>query len=267
MINEYFSNCYKNIITNKFYLFIMTVLEYLLAIIIHIIIFIRQYDSNYGDNFSKLHFHLIIVKIINITPNYIKIFILAFIFILIPIYYYLFSKYSLKKYKLLSLILKNIFEIFIFRFFFIIICHILFSIKNNVILIIFFIISIPTISIIIHSFSMNHLYYFSPHFFAYPYDYFSSFTDVFHLIQKYIICIPLQSSNINLNQFLFIIVLIMQKICSLFTAYILYFKSYYIMSNIFLNKVRFSSNLSLALINIIMILLGKTILSLIIKAF
>ena len=257
MLNEYFSNCYKNIITNKFYHFIITVLEYLLTIIIQIIIFVRQYDSNYEDNVSKLHFHLIMVKIINITPIYIKIFILAFIFILIPIYYYLFSKYSIKKYKLLSLIVMNIFEIFIFRFLFIIICHILFSIINKVVLFIFFIISIPIIAIIIHSFYTNHLYYFSLHFVIYPYDYFSSFTDIFHLIQKYIICISLQSSNINLNQFLFIIVFIMQMICFLFSAYFLYFKSYYIMNNIFLNKVRFSSNLSIVLINIIMIVLGK----------
>ena len=146
---------------------------------------------------------------------------------------------------MMSLIVMNIFEIFIFRFLFIIICHILFSIENNTVLLIFFIISIPIIAIIIHSFLINHLYYFSPHFVIYPYDYFSSFNDIFHLIQKYIICISLQSSNINLNQFLFIIVFIMQMICFLFSAYILYFKSYYIMNNIFLNKVRFSSNLSI----------------------
>jgi len=257
MISEYFSNCYKSIITNKFYLFIITLLEYFLTIIIQIIIFIRKYDSTYNDSISKLHFHLFMVKIVNITPTYIKLFILLFIFILIPIYYYIFNKYSLNKHKLLGIIVMNIFEIFIFRFFFIIICHILFSIKNNVILLIIFIISIPTLAIIIHSFSMNHLYYFSPHIVVYPYDYFSSFTDIAHLIEKYLICISLQSSNINLNHFLFIIVFITQLICLFFSAYILYSKSYYIMSNIFLNKVRFSSNLSNILINIIMIVLGK----------
>ena len=141
MLNEYFSNCYKSIITNRLYHFIITLFEYFLTIIIQIIIFVRQYDSNYEDIVSKVHFHLIMIKIIKITPIYMKLFIIAIIFILIPIYYYIFNKYSLKKHRLLSIIVMNFFEVFIFRFLFIIICHILFSIHNTTAISIFFIIS------------------------------------------------------------------------------------------------------------------------------
>jgi len=90
----------------------------------------------------------------------------------------------------------------------------------------------------------------------YPYDYYSSLNDIFHLFQKYFICIPLQKSNININKFIFINVFILQMISLAYSAYIFYSKSYYIMSNSFLNKARFSFNLSTTLINLIMIVLG-----------
>ena len=255
--NEYFSNSYKSIISNKFFHLIITMLEYVFTIIVQIIIFIRQFDPNYNDDISNIYFHLIMVKIVNYTHNYIKIIILSLIFISILLYYYIFNKYSLKKYNLLNSIAINIFEIFIFRLLFIIICHYLFSLDNNIISLIFFIISIPIIVIIIHSFSMNHLYYFSPNFVIYPYDYYSSLNDISHLFQKYLICLSLQNSNTNLNKFIFIIVFILQIISFLYSVYIFNFKSYYIMSNIYLNKARFSFIFSSVLINLIMIVLGK----------
>ena len=254
--NEYFSNSYKNIISNKFFHLIIIFIEYVFTITVQIVIFIRQFDSNYKENITNIHFHLIMIKIVNQTNKYIKIILLSLIFIFILIYYYIYNKYSLKKYILSNFIVINIFEIFIFRLFFIIICHYLFSLENNIISLVFVIISFLIIAIIIHSFSMNHLYYFSPHFIIYPYDYYSSLNDIFHLFQKYLICFSLQISNINLSKYFFIIVFILQIICFLYSAYIFNFKSYYIMSNIFLNKARFSFIISTVLINLIMIFLG-----------
>jgi len=254
--NEYFSNSYKSIISNKFFHLIVILIEYIFTIIVQIVIFIRQFDSTYKDKNTNIDFHLIMIKIVNQTNEYIKIILLLLIFLFILIYYYIYNKYSLKKYNLSNLIAINIFEIFIFRLFFIIICHYLFSLENTIISLVFVIISILIIAIIIHSFSMNHLYYFSPHFIKYPYDYYSSFNDIFHLFQKYLICFSLQNSNINLCKFIFIIVFIMQIISFFYSAYIFNFKSYYIMSNIFLNKARFSFIASTVLINVIMIFLG-----------
>ena len=255
--NEYFSNSYKSIISNKFFHLIITMLEYIFTIIVQIIIFFRQFDSNYNDDLSTIYFHLIMINIVNHTHIYIKIILLSLIFISILLYYYIFNTYSLKKYNLLKIISINIYEIFIFRLLFIIICHYLFSLDNNIISLVFFIISILIIVIIIHSFSMNHLYYFSPNFVIYPYDYYSSLCDIFHLFQKFLICLSLQSSNTNLNKFIFIIVFILQIISFLYSVYIFIFKSYYIMSNIFLNKARFSFIFNSVLINLVMIVLGK----------
>ena len=254
--SEYFSNSYKSIISNKIIHLIIIFLEYTFTIGVQIIIFVRQFDSKYEDNLDGIHFHLFMIKIVNITSKYIKIVLLSLIFIFILIYYYIFNKYSFKKSNLSNFIAINIFEIFIFRLFFIIICHYLFSLENNIVSLVFLIISILIIVIIIHSFYMNHLYYFSPHFIVYPYDYYSSLNDILHLFQKYFICLSLQTSNISLSKFLFLIVFILQIISFLFSVYIFIFKSYYIMSNIFLNKSRFSFNLSTVLINLIMIVLG-----------
>ena len=175
---------------------------------------------------------------------------------LIQLYYLIFNKFSFKKIYLFNKIIINIFEIFIIRLFFIFICHIFLS-NNNITLLICIIILIPILTRIIKSFMMNHLYYFSPHFLIYPYDYYTAFCDIIHFITKILICICLENSIDNLNKFIFLIVFFLQIICFFSSLYIFYFKSYYIMNNIFLNKSRFSFIICSVLINLIMILLGN----------
>ena len=138
--NEYFSNSYKSIISNKFFHLIVILIEYIFTIIVQIVIFIRQFDSTYKDKNTNIDFHLIMIKIVNQTNEYIKIILLSLIFLFILIYYYIYNKYSLKKYNLSNLIAINIFEIFIFRLFFIIIYHYLFSLENTIISLVFVII-------------------------------------------------------------------------------------------------------------------------------
>jgi len=257
--NEYFSNCYKSLISNIFFHLIIILLESFLTIIIQIVIFIKLFGESifFEKNISKVNFLFTIDRIANKIPICVRIVIISIIFALIIVYYYIFSKFSLKKNNIWSLLIINIFEIFIFRLFFLVIYLILFSIENKLILFIFIIISVLIIILITHSFYYNHLYYFSPHFIIYPYDYYSSFNDIFHIFQKFLICISFQSSNNNLTKFIFTVVIILQIICLIYSIYIFKFKSFYIMSNIFLNKARFSCNLSMILINLLMLLLGR----------
>ena len=252
--NEYFSNCFISIITNKFFHLIISFIEYYLTIAVQIIIFLRQFQNNNNEKADGIRFHLYIASIIRILPVYIKLIIIITIYILILLYFFIFNKYSFKQ-KYIWKIIINIFEIFLFRVFFIIISHLLFSL-NGISLIICILLSIPIYLIIVDDFLINHLYYFSPHFITYPYDYYSSINDIFHLIVKILICIALQSTNENLNKYLFIVAFLFQIIILFFSIYIFIYKSYYIMNNIFLNKARFSFLLSSVLINIIMILLG-----------
>ena len=103
---------------------------------------------------------------------------------------------------------------------------------------------------------MNHLYYFSLKLVSYPFDYYSSMSDIFHLTEKILLSISVHSFNKNVQKFSFIIAFILQVIFLFFSIYILLFKSYYFMNNIFLNKARFSFILSYIFINVIMIVLG-----------
>ena len=255
--NEYFLNFYNSIIKNKILHLISTLLEYVFTLLYQIIIFKREFNSNLAINYSSKYFYLIIEKVLTYLTNLTKFIIILIFYVFIVIYYFIFSKFSFKRNNIINKICINIFEIFIFRFFFIFISHILFSINNNISIIFCIILTIPILAIIINSFLLNHLYFFSLHFIIFPYDYFSSFLDVFHLIEKILICISSNSSMIILNKFLFILVFILQIISFFICVYILNYKSYYIMNNIFLNKARFSFLVSTALVNLIMILLGK----------
>ena len=255
--NEYLCNTYKVIINNKFLHLIFALLEYFFSLSIQISNFATQFQNGKKINISWLLFHLAIEKLVNIMQIQIKLIIIPIIYILIIIYFFIYSKFSFKNINLFNKIIINVFEIFIFRAFFIIIFYIAFSINNNIALFIFIVLSIPLILLIINHFLTNHLYYFSPHFKIYPYDFYSSYLDIFHLIEKVLICISSQSFIKALNEFLFIITFLLEIISFLVSVYIFYFKSYYIMKNTFINKSKFSFLLSTMLISFIMIIMDK----------
>ena len=255
--HEYFSNCYKVILTNKYFHFSISFIEYLLTLMVQSIIFYRK--TNYQENFkiSLKQFHLLLKKGIDMFPLSIKLIFIIMIYALIIIYFLIYNQYSFKQKYILNSIIINAFEIFIFRLLFIIICYIAFSVHNFIALIFCSIISIPIFFLILNNFYHNHLYYFCPNFVVYPYDYYSSFIDNVHLFEKILLCISMQSSNKNFNDFLYIVVIILQIVNFLFSLYFFIFKSYYIMNNIFLGKARFSFVLSTFLVSLLMIILGK----------
>ena len=255
--NEYFSNCYKVILTNKSFHFTISFLEYILTLMVQSIIFYRK--TNYQNNNEAYlkYFHVLIKKLIDLAPLSIKIIFIIMIYALIVIYYLIYNQYSFKQKCIFHSIIINAFEIFIFRLFFIVICYIVFSGHNSFVLMICIVISIPIFAIILNNFNLNHLHYFSPHFVTYPYDYYSSFIDNIHLFEKILLCISMQSPNNNFNDFLYIAVIILQFANFFFSVYIFIFKSYYIMNNIFLGKARFSFVLSTFLVSVLMIILGK----------
>ena len=255
--NEYFSNCYKVIITNKSFHFTISFLEHILTLMVQSIIFYRKTNYQNNNKASLKYFHVLLKQLIDIVPLSIKIIFIIMIYSLIVIYYLIYNQYSFKQKCIFHSIIINAFEIFIFRLLFIIICYIVFSVHNPFALMICIVISIPIFAIILNNFNLNHLHYFSPHFVTYPYDYYSSFIDNIHLFEKILLCISMQSPNNNFNDFLYIAVIILQFANFFFSVYIFIFKSYYIMNNIFLGKARFSFVLSTFLVSILMIILGK----------
>ena len=257
--NEYFSNLYISLIKNNLFHIIITLFEYIFTFSIQILIFTRKLD-NESDNQMFLppyYYQIIMIDILHLMPKFLKLVIILLLSIIVIIYYFIYSKFSFNKNNIVNKIIINIFEVFLFRLFLIFFIFGTFSIEDNFIFLIAFIFIIPVIIIIINSLRMNHLYYFSPHFVIYPYDCFSSLLDLFHIIEKIFICISLQTSINSLKKFLFIIVFFLQLFSLFLSIYVLNFKSYYIMSNIFLNNARFSFLISLVISNFIVIFLGK----------
>ena len=121
--------------------------------------------------------------------------------------------------------------------------------------IIMIIVSIPVIASIMRNFTLYHLYSFAPHFIIYPYDYFSSANDTFHIVEKISLSIAIQSPIPALNEFLYIFSFVLQISNLIYSIYIFFYQSFATMSNVFLNKVRISLMASSVIINIILILL------------
>ena len=255
--NEYFSNCYNIVTLNKIFHLFCLFLEYIFTLDIQIAIFMNKYNNDYKnkDKYVSYNIYFFLINIINSTPNYIKITIILAIFISIIIYYVFFNIYLIKKKLKIKEIIINIFEILIFRTFFIMISQTLFSMKNTNLLICI-ILLVPVLLILFNNFSINHLYYFVPHFMSYPYDYYSSKNDIIHLYIKIFITIAIYTSNIYINTFLYILVFFGQMVCLCYSIYVFYYKSYIIMNNIFLNKTRFSFILSSIVTNIMAMISG-----------
>ena len=253
--NEYYYNCYNLLIKKKPIHFIIIFFDYLITLIAQITLYTIQFSYKLDEELPSKFFYAILIQQINKSPEYFKLLIIIILFILIFVYFFIYTKFTFGNKYIFSVIVINIFEIIIFRILFIFVLHLLLAI-NGILLIIMIVVSIPVIFLIMQNFTLNHLYYFSPHFVVYPYDYYSSTNEIFHLVEKIFLSIALQSSIINLNVFLYICTFILQICNFVFSSYIFYYRSYYIMNNIFLNKTRFSFLASSFAINLILILFG-----------
>ena len=192
--SEYFSNSYRVMITNKLFHFIILLLEYLIMFSVQVTLYTINFKINFEDDMTIQYFYATFIKRIYNLPEYIKILITCIILILFYAYFIIYNRFAFENKNVFNIIIINLFENFFFRLFFIIILNILLSIKHMVLLVMI-IISIPALFLIMNNFFLNHLSYFSPHFISYPYDYFSSSSDLFLIVEKIFISIALQSSK------------------------------------------------------------------------
>ena len=253
---EYFSNSYKVIITNKPFHFLILLLEYIITLISQVTLFVIKFNFKMDDNIPSSYFYALFIQKINKLPEYAKLLIVIIIFISIFACFFIYNKIYFENKYIINIITINIFELIIFRLFFLILLHILLAIKG-IPGIVMILISLPIIGLIAHNFIFVHLYYYSPHFIVYPYDCYSSMTDIFHFVEKILISIALQTTIKNLNQLLFLCSFFLQIGCFMFSIFILCYKSYYFMNNIFLNKIRLSLVIGTVMNNFALLLLGN----------
>ena len=86
----------------------------------------------------------------------------------------------------------------------------------------------------------NNLSFFFPSIVKYPYDPFSRIIDLHLLIIKIFLSISDVTYNENISKFLYFLSLIIYFILSFYLTYIILQKSYYLMNNCNLNKLKYS---------------------------
>ena len=253
--NEYFPNIHRVLIKNKPFHFIVTFIEYIITLITQVNLYTIKFQFEKNEEISSEFFYAKLIQKIDKLPEYSKLLITIILLIIITTYLLIYTKIAFENKYIFNIIVINIFEILIFRVLFIFILHFLLAIEG-IACIIMVIISIPVISFIMYDFVLNHLYYFAPHFIVYPYDFYSSANDIFHIVEKICLSIALESPISPLNQFLYIFSFVLQISNFFYSLYIFYYKSFSVMSNIFLNKTRFAFVTSTVLVNLFLIVLG-----------
>ena len=252
MINEnngnthYLTMSYNFLISNKgsHYLFFLTEIVFIFLQILQI--YYNKYESAKSENIKIYFFIAYLIRAIKKLNIPIQFLIYIIIIILLTVFRLLLKFKYLSQNKFFGLII-NLNEIFFYRIGSIIIFNYLFSF-HDIYLIIGIIISIPYILILINDFSINHLTKFMFSFIKYPYDSFSKIIDVNLLFVKIFLSISSMNYNIYLSKFFFISSIGILFFLQIYLTYILIYKSYLLMNNISLNKIRYSILLSNSII-------------------
>ena len=255
-MSYYLSISYKALITNKVFHYILFFIECYLIILQILEIYCNNYSSfikNDIISFSPLTKLLITFNNLEIYTKmftYFLIILIATICLYIPTIIRLrlniFTKILI---NISDLLFCRILSLFIFNYL------LLFEYKY---LLINVIISLPYIIQLVLIFLNNHLSYFFPKIINYPYDKFSMIIDLHFLAIKIFISISSRTLNINMSKFFFYLSLFILFILVLYLLYIMIYKSYYLMNNSSLNKVRYSIILCICFIVLYVMIIGRT---------
>ena len=255
-MSYYLSISYKTLITNKAFHYIIFFIECYLIFLQILEIYCNNFSSfikndiisfspltkllisfNNFENYAKMFTYIIIILIATIciyTPAFIRLRINIFTKILINITDLLFC-------RILSLFIFNYLLLF-----------------ENIYLLIGIILSLPYIIGLTHIFINNHLSFFFPKIINYPYDKFSMLIDLHFLALKIFLSISSRVLNIHMAKFFFSLAIFVLFILIFYLLYIMMNKSYYLMNNCSLNKVRFSMILCICFIILYVMIVGRT---------
>ena len=227
-----------------------------ILIIIESIITLSQFFEIYNNNFQ--------CDIIRISPplkivfkikNEIILFIFLTLFIIIFDTIYIIYDFILFSKDLFSILFINFFEIFYFRIILLFYTTIISILHNYYFFISIIIIFFHSI-ICIYNFQFYHLYDYSPSFTSIPYDNISSIIDISNLIIKISISFGF-TSNKNVSKFFFSLCVLIYFIISSYLLYIMFYKSFYLMNNVILSKIRLWCFFSNVFIIIFMYFYGR----------
>ena len=183
-------------------------------------------------------------------------FIIFFIIMIISIANNIILNFKRVKVNIIVKIFFNLSELIFYRLLSLFIFNYLY-ILEGVYLYINLILTIIFAIILFFNFYENHLCIFFPSLVDYPYDKFSMIIDLHALIIKIFLSLSTMSSNEKISEFFFIISLITLLILLLYLSYLLIYKSYFIMNNCSLNKMRYSIVLAICITILFILIIDK----------
>jgi len=198
---------------------------------------------------------LFLVIIISQLPMEIR-FIIYFIFMLFIFVIYFVLNFKRVKINIIIKVLVNATELILYRLLSMLMFNYLCILKG-----IYLYINITTtafyVFILLSNFYQNHLFSFFPNLVNYPYDKFSMIIDIHGLIIKIFISISTMISNRNISILFFILSICILITLLLYLTYLMLYKSYYIMNNCSLNKMRYSIILSICITILFILIIDK----------
>ena len=252
--SHYLSMSYHflNIHKGFYYLFFLTEIVFIFLQILQI--YCNKYESAKSENIKIYFFIILLIKSIKKLNISIQFLIYVIIIILITVFGLLLKFMYLSKNKFFGIII-NLNEIFFYRICSLIIFDYLFSF-NDIYLIFGILLSLPYIIILINGFYINHLSKFMFSFIKYPYDSFSKIIDIILLFVKIFLSISAMAYTNYLSKFFFILSICLLFFLQIYLTYIIIYKSYLLMNNISLNKIRYSILLSNCFVTLLVLING-----------
>ena len=241
--SHYLSLSYKALINNKIIHSFLFILEIFLVFFQFLEIYYYDFDlSKIKDN-SYLNIYTFLLNKIKNLSDHIVGMIYTIVIVIIIINSYILNYYRLNA-KTMIKITINISELFFYRLFSSFFFNYLFITKSIYLGINIFLSIIYALTIFFN-FYKNHLFLFFPKIIVYPYDYFSMIIDLHLLFIKIFLSISRMIANPEISEFFFVISIFIIYILLFYLTYLMIYKSYYLMNNHSLNKIKYSMILSL----------------------
>ena len=250
---HYLSISYKVLLSNrKLHYFLFTFEMYL--VLVHLLeIYYIDFKSCKLEDVATFNVLTLLIRLINKIPNAITCAIYLIIIIILTINYYILNMCRIKKNYYVK-IMVNISELIFYRTFCIFLFDFLFFFEG-IYLFICVVATFPFIYILISHFLKHNLTYFFPKIIQYPYDPFSRIIDLNLIFIKIFLSLSDTASNAYISKLFFILSIIILFILLVYLTYLIIQKSYYLMNNIKLNKIRYSIILAIFIIIMLFLIL------------
>ena len=255
IISHYLSISHKALINNKIIHSFFFIIEISMIFLQIIEINFNEFNASNKDNYTFFSPFTYLSFEINKLANTIKSPLYLIMIVIIIINYYILNFHILIVSTFIKIMI-NTSELFFYRILSLFIFNYCFIFKG-IFLVINIIFTIIYVIILFMNFSNNHLFLFFPKITIYPYDNFSMIIDLHLLIIKIFISLSRMILIQSISKFFFLISISILLVLLCYISYLIIYKSYYLMNNYSLNKIRYSLLLSFSFVIIFILCIDR----------